>query len=68
MFTGQVSSRVSKVFRVSFENHPLRYDDPGVALESAREVALQEVPPGVTGEFDDQTLTFTCDDSSEKKE
>jgi hypothetical protein len=56
-----VEDAVSATFRDSFESHPNRDDDPGLALDSAQEAASRLVPDGVYGEYDAVTLTFRVD-------
>lgn len=53
-----INARVSSIFRKHFEMHPARYTDPALALSSARDEASEAVPAGVSGTFDDETLTF----------
>lgn len=62
-----ISETISCVFRETFEAHPSRHSDPALALESARETASEAVPAGVTGQFDDETLTFTADADSQEE-
>lgn len=52
---------VSATFRRCYEEHPDRGEDPALAIDSAQETAAQRIPPGMTGTFDDVTLTFTAD-------
>lgn len=52
---------ISRIFREAFEAHPSRTTDPALALDSARETASLALPPGVTGLFDDQHLTFIAE-------
>jgi len=56
--TTTTDSTISAAFRAAFESHPQRETDPALAVDSARETASALVPEGVTGTFDDQTLTF----------
>lgn len=56
-----ISETVSRIFREAFESHPARNSDPGLALASARETANEAIPAGVTGSFDDESLTFAAD-------
>jgi hypothetical protein len=58
----QLSETVSKIFREAFLSHPARESDPGLAITSAREDACEAVPAGVTGVFDDESLTFNVTD------
>lgn len=55
----QIEQLVSAEFRRAFEADD--QDDMGSRLEDAREAASKLVPSGVTGTFDDETLTFTVD-------
>lgn len=52
---------ISKRFRLAFEHHPDRENDPALALASARETASAFVPEGRWGTFDDEALTFRQD-------
>lgn len=55
-----ISELVSEAFRAAYEAHPARDTDPALALDSARETASALVPAGVTGTFDDASLTFAA--------
>lgn len=57
----KISKDVSEVFRRAYEAHPDKGMDDALALQSARQDASDEVPRGVTGDFDDEALTFTAD-------
>jgi len=57
-----IDETISTAFRAAFAAHPQRHSDPALALDSARETASALVPDGVTGTFDDETLTFRQDD------
>lgn len=59
-----VDNPVSRAFRDAFETHPMRAFDPAMAVDTAREIAAELVPDGVTGDFDDENLTFVPDTSS----
>lgn len=59
-----VNETVSNAFRAAWEAHPQRDTDPALALTSARETAAESIPAGVTGDFNDEELTFTADDAS----
>ena len=56
-----LDTRVSAAFRAAFLAHPARTTDSALALDSAREDACDLIPAGVTGNFDDETLTFTAE-------
>lgn len=53
--------RVSRVFRETVLNSEHIQDDPALALDTGRSIASRLIPPGVTGYFNDETLTFTSD-------
>ena len=57
----KLGERITRLFRKSFEEHPCRYSDPALAIESAKETAARKVPVGVYGRFDAEALTFMPD-------
>lgn len=59
--TTSTTDTITAAFREAFKSHPARHTDPALALQSARETASELVPEGVTGTFDDETLSLVAD-------
>ena len=57
-----INEQISNEFRSRFEQYRETTNDIASALEDARNDASALVPEGVTGTFDDETLTFVADE------
>lgn len=56
-----IDRQASTTFRSRFEDYKRDGEDIGSALEDAKKDACAHIPDGVTGTFDDETLTFRSD-------